>query len=93
MNTILVLAGPVIAIVTLVTLLRLRLLYSYLAIFLLGLLSPFAMDFLFCVVLTTACEPDALKLVAYVTMPLCVIPLSAVVFTLLPDRFKQKAKA
>lgn len=82
----------VIVILLLVTMLRLKPLSSYMAIVGLGVLSSFIVEFMFCSVFQTQCEPDPLNAVGLFFYSLQVIVICSVIFALLPRRFKKTSK-
>ena len=55
----------------------------------LGVLSSFAVEFFFCSVLKTQCESDALNAVGLLFLSLYVIVISAVIYAILPRKFKK----
>lgn len=92
MQSELIIGISVIVILLLVIMLRLKPLSSYMAIVGLGVLSSFIVDFMFCSVLQTQCEPDPLNAVGLFFNSLYVIVICSVIFALLPRRFKKTSK-
>ena len=89
MQTAFIIGLPVIVILLFVTMLKLKPLSSYMAIVGLGGLSSFIVDFIFCSVLKTQCEPDALNAVGLFFHSLYVIVICSVIYAIMPRKFKQ----
>ncbi|GEM_PF-460785 len=71
---------PVIVILLLVAMLRLKPLSSYMAIVGLGVLSSFIVEFVFCSALKTQCEPDPLNAVGLFFHSVYVIVICSVIY-------------
>jgi hypothetical protein len=89
MQTLLIMGVPVIVILLVIVTLKLRELFSYLAIVGLAVMSTFTVEFLFCSVLKTQCEPDPLNSVGLIIHSFIVITICSVIYAIMPSRFKK----
>ena len=80
----------VVLIVTLVTLIKKRDAIAYAVIIALSILSTIIVNFVYCSVLQTMCEPDALNDVGYLVFTLMVMVPSGVIYALLSKLIKYK---
>ncbi len=92
MQTAFVLGFPVIVILLIVARLKLKPLTSYMTIVGLGILSSFIVEFVFCSVLKTQCEPDALNVVGIFFHSFYVIAICSIIYAVMPRKFKQKLR-
>ena len=92
MQTALIIGLPAILILLLIAMLKLKPLFSYLAIIGLGVFSSFVVELFFCSVLKTQCEPDPLNAVGLIFHSFYVIVICAVIYTILPRKLKQTAR-
>lgn len=92
MQTAFIIGLPAIVILLLITTLKLKPLFSYMAIVGLGVLSSFVVDFFFCSVLKTQCEPDPLNAVGLIFHSFYVIVICTVIYTILPRKLKHTAR-
>jgi len=90
MTPFLMVAIPVVLIVALVTLIKQRDLIAYSVIIALSILTTVIVDFIYCSVLQTKCEPDALNAVGYFFFTLLVMASSSVTYTLLSSFLKNQ---
>ena len=90
MQTALIIGLPVLIILLLVTMLKFKPIFSYMAIVGLGVLSSFVVEFLFCSVIKTQCEPDPLNAVGLIFHSLYVIVICAIIYTTLPRKLKKR---
>ncbi|AGP84383.1 hypothetical protein I607_02865 [Alteromonas mediterranea U4] len=83
---------PVIVILLIVISLKLNALFSYLTIVGLGIASSFTVEYVFCSVLKTQCEPDPLNSIGLLFHSLLIIVICSVIYALMPRRFKNGTK-
>ena len=91
MNPFLMAAIAVVLIVAIVTLIKQRDAIAYSVIVALSILSTFIVDFIYCSVLQTMCEPDALNAVGYLIFTFMVMVPSGVIYALLTEFLKNKS--
>ena len=91
MNPFLMAAIPVILIVALVTLIKQRNAIAYSVIIALSILSTVIVDFIYCSILQTMCEPDALNAVGYLIFTFMVMVPSSVIYALLSEFLKNRS--
>lgn len=89
MTTALVIGLPVLVIVTVALFLKLSFLKSVLIMVTLAICSTVIVDFVFCSILQTQCEPDALNAVGYFFHALLVVVISLVIYSLLRHWFQR----
>ena len=92
MQTLLIMGVPVIVILLVIVPLKLRELFSYFAIVGLAVMSTFTVEFIFCSVLKTQCEPDALNSVGLIIHSFIVITICSVIYAIMPSRFKNSSQ-
>lgn len=92
MQTLLIMGVPVIVILLVIVTLKLRELLSYLTIVGLGVISTLTVEFLFCSVLKTQCEPDPLNSVGLIIHSFIVITICSVIYAIMPNRFKKSSQ-
>jgi predicted membrane channel-forming protein YqfA (hemolysin III family) len=92
MQTAFIIGLPVIVILLIVTMLKLKPLSSYISIIGLGVLSSFIVEFVFCSVLKIQCEPDALNAVGLFFHSLFVIAICSVIYAIMPLNFKRASR-
>ena len=90
MNPFLMVAIPVVLIVALVTLIKQRDSIAYSVIIALSILATFVVDFIYCSVLQTKCEPDALNAVGYYFYTFMVMAPSGVIYALLSSFLRNR---
>ena len=78
MQTPLIIVIPVVVVLLIIGILKLKPLFSYMAIFGLGVLSSFVVEFFFCSGLQTQCEADALNMVGFFFHSFYVIAICSV---------------
>ena len=88
MTTILVIGFPVLIVLSIVILLKLKVWLSFLLIFVLGVASPFVVDFVYCTVLKNECKPDVLEAVGFFVLALSVIVICSVIYGFIRDKVK-----
>jgi len=89
MTTALVIGLPVIVIVAVALFLNLSFLKSFFIILVLAICSTIAVNFTFCSILKTQCEPDSLNAVGYFFHALYVVVISSVIYALLEHWFRK----
>lgn len=89
MQIALILGLPVLVILLIVLKLKLNQLFSYVLIAGFGIVSTYTVEFVFCSILKTQCEPDPLNLIGFILHSFYVIVISWVIYTILPGRFKK----
>jgi hypothetical protein len=92
MTTLLVIGLPVLVILLIVASLKLKAGFNFLLIFILGLASPFGVDFVYCAILNNECKPDALEAVGFYFLAIYVIAISSVIYALILNTAKRKIK-
>lgn len=90
MNPFFMIAIPVLLIVALVTLIKQRDLIAYSVIIVLSILTTVIVDFIYCSILQTKCEPDALNAVGHLFFTLLVMVSSSIIYALLSSFLKNK---
>ena len=90
MSPFLIVATAVVLIVALVTLIKQRDSVAYSVIIALSILTTFVVDFIYCSVLQTKCEPDALSMVGHFFFTLLVMVSSSVIYALISSFLKNK---
>lgn len=83
---------PVIIIVSVVLFLKLSFLKSFLTIVLLAICSTMVVNFVYCSILQTQCESDALNAAGYFFHALCVVVISSVIYGFLRRWFKKNLR-
>ena len=89
MTTILVIGLPVLIVLSIVISLKLRVWLSFLLIFVLGVASPFVVDFFYCSILKNECKPDALEAVGFFLLAIYVIVISSMIYGFILKKVKQ----
>ena len=92
MQTALIIVIPVVVVLLIIGILKLKPLFSYMAIFGLGVLSSFVVEFFFCSGLQTQCEADALNMVGFFFHSFYVIAICSVFYASMPHVSKQKSQ-
>jgi hypothetical protein len=90
MTTVLVIGLPVLIILSIVMSLKLKIWLSFLLIVVLGVVSPFIVDFFYCSILNNECKPDALEAVGFFFLAIYVIVICSVIYGLILNKVKQK---
>jgi len=88
MTKILVIGFPVLIVLSIVISLKLKVWLSFFLIFVLGVASPFVVDFVYCTVLKNECKPDALEAVGFFVLALSVIVICSVIYGFIQDKVK-----
>ena len=91
MTLVLSIGIPILLIVILLALLKLRGLNSLILICVLGIFSTFAFEFTYCDILKKQCEPDALSFVGYIFHSLYVIAGSSIIYIYIYVKYKKSA--
>lgn len=90
MGFLLVVGFPTLIILGLVTTIKLNSMFSYLAIFLLGIISTYVVDYTYCNILEFECKPDPLNALGEIIHSVMVIVISSIIYALLPKKYKKR---
>lgn len=77
---------PVVVILFVAFAVKLKSPYNYLLIVILAVCSTFIVDFIFCSVLKSQCEADALSAVAFVTHPALVCVITVIIYKVISEK-------
>ncbi len=80
---------PTLIILGLVISLKLNSMLSYIVIILLGILSTYAVDYIYCNILGFECIPDALTGLGLIIHSLLVIIFSSIIYNVLCNKYKK----